>query len=261
MRKHLSFIGSILAIVITLPAFAATQEENRVIVATEVMRQISQIPEQTVPPSLLSSAYGVAVIPKVIKVGFGIGGQYGKGIMVVRNADNTWSNPSFVAIVGGSFGWQVGGQSTDIVLVFKTREIVDNISRNKLTLGADAAVAAGPVGRRTTAATDLQLQSEVYSYSRSRGLFAGVALEGTVISIDNKANAAYYGTAGITADQVFAGSANSVPATANSFIQTLAAQTTQVPAAPVSPVQMQPTAAEDPPETEVKTYAIEEIDD
>lgn len=261
MRKHLSFFISVFAITASLPALAATREENRVINATEVVRQISEIPEQTVPPVLLSSAYGIAVIPKVIKLGFGVGGQYGKGIMVVRNADNTWSNPSFVAIVGGSFGWQIGGQSTDIVLVFKTREIVNSISRNKLTLGADAAVAAGPVGRRTTAATDLQLQSEVYSYSRSRGLFAGVALEGTVISIDNKANAAYYGTAGITADQVFAGSANSVPATANSFIQALAAQTAQVPAVPATSAPEQSFTAEDQPESEVKTFAIGDPDE
>ena len=114
------------------------------------------------------------------------------------------------------------------------------------------------MGRRTTAATDIQFQSEVYSYSRSRGLFAGIALEGTVISIDDKANAAYYGTAGITADQIFAGSANSVPATANTFIQALALQTTQVPteAAPLAPVK-----TEDVPASEVKTYGIGDPDE
>ncbi|MDX2298741.1 MAG: lipid-binding SYLF domain-containing protein, partial [Xanthomonadaceae bacterium] len=117
----------------------------------------------------------------------------GRGLVSVRQADGTWSNPSFISIAGGSFGFQFGVTSTDVVLVFRTRRGVDGIVNGKFTLGADAAVAAGPVGRTAQAATDGQLKAEIYSWSRSRGLFAGVALDGAVLSIDDKANEASYG--------------------------------------------------------------------
>ena len=117
-----------------VPVLGATKEENRVHDSTDALDQILRIPEKAIPPALLSRAYAVAVIPKVIKVGFGLGARRGKGILVVRNNDRTWSNPSFVTLTGGSFGFQVGAQSTDIILVFKTRASVDGISNGKFTL-------------------------------------------------------------------------------------------------------------------------------
>ncbi|MDX1516675.1 MAG: lipid-binding SYLF domain-containing protein, partial [Woeseiaceae bacterium] len=163
------------AVLVSSLAIAATREEQRVADAADVLDQLLRIPEQAIPPTLLSRAYAVAVIPNVVKVGFGLGARRGKGILVVRQDDESWSNPAFIALTGGSVGWQVGAQSTDVILVFKTRKGVDGIANGKLTLGADASIAAGPVGRSTSAATDLTLQAEVVSYSRSRGLFAGVA--------------------------------------------------------------------------------------
>jgi lipid-binding SYLF domain-containing protein len=240
----------------SMPALADTREEKRVMDATDVLDQILRIPEQAIPPALLSRAYAVAVIPSVIKVGFGIGARHGKGILVVRNKDRTWSNPTFVSITGGSFGWQVGAQSTDIILVFKTRKGVDGITSGKFTLGADASVAAGPVGRQAEVATDWKFQSEVYSYSRNRGLFAGVSLEGSGISMDRKANAAYYGSASMTIEEIFASSGNAAPPSANNFVQVLATQTAGLPMRPGAKAGV--ASATPPPsqEAEVKTYGI-----
>ena len=241
------------------PVLAASKEETRVYDATDVVDQLLRIPEQALPSALLSRAYGIAVIPRVIKVGFGLGARFGKGVMVVRQADNTWSNPAFIKITGGSFGFQAGAQSTDIILVFKTRSSVDGITSGKLTLGADASIAAGPVGRSAAAATDMTFKSEVYSYSRSRGLFAGVALEGAGVTMDRKANAAFYGSAQITPEQIFASSGNAAPQAANNFVQVLTAQTQRLPMRPAaaanaaSPRNVQP---QDQDRSEVRTYGM-----
>lgn len=212
------------------PAAAATREEERVADATDVLDQFLRIPEQAVPPNILARAYGIAVIPDVVKLGFGLGARHGRGILVVRRDDGTWSNPSFIALTGGSIGWQVGAQSTDIILVFKTRKGVDGIANGKLTLGADASVAAGPVGRQASAATDLEFEAEVVSYSRNRGLFAGVALEGSGVTMDNKANAAFYGDSGMTPQRIFEGQSTAPPETATRFVALLAAETGGLPA-------------------------------
>lgn len=188
------------------PAYGAgAKEAAKVNEATEVIKEISDIPEEGIPPSLLRNAYAVAVIPSVIKVGFVIGGRHGTGVLVLRKGSG-WSDPSLISLTGGSIGWQIGAQSTDVILVFKSKKSVDGIVSGKFTLGADAAVAAGPVGRRAEAATDAQLKAEIYSYSRSRGLFAGVSLEGSALEIDHEANEAYYGRSQITPDEIFAGS-------------------------------------------------------
>lgn len=162
--------------------------------ASEVLESLQAVPERCVPPALLHDAQGVAIIPGVIKIGFGLGGRFGQGIVLARNPDGSWSNPLFITLTGGSIGWQAGVQSTDVVLVFGTRKGLDRIleGKGKLTLGSDVAVAAGPVGRQAEAATDLRLGAEILSYSRTRGLFAGVALEGAAILQDRDANAAFY---------------------------------------------------------------------
>ena len=222
----------IFALLLALPATAATREERRVADAADVLDQLLRIPERTIPPALLSRAYAVAVIPNVVKVGFGLGARRGRGIVVVRQDDNSWSNPAFITMTGGSIGWQIGAQSTDVILVFRTRKGVENIANGKLTLGADASVAAGPVGRHTSIATDIQFQAEVVSYSRSRGLFAGVAFEGAGVTMDRKANSAFYGSTSMTPEKIFASSPNIAPNIANKFVQILTAQTARLPTKP-----------------------------
>lgn len=161
--------------------------------AVEVLKEISRIPEQGMPPLLLQRAHGVAVIPGMIKVGLIVGGRHGSGVLTVRQPDGTFGPPVFITLSGGSIGYQIGAQSIDVILVFKTPRSVENLMDGKFTLGADAAVAAGPVGRRAEASTDTQLKAEIFSYSRSRGLFAGVSLEGAAIQIDGAANETFYG--------------------------------------------------------------------
>jgi len=191
-------------------ALAGEQEAERAMNAVRVLKEIMMAPDKRVPSDLLNNAYAVAVIPDVIKAGFVIGGRHGVGVISVKASDGTWSNPSFISMSGGSIGFQAGVQSTDVVLVFRTQRGVDSIVHGKFTLGADASVAAGPVGRDAHAATDAQLKAEIYSYSRSRGLFAGVALDGSVLAIDNDANQAVYGE-GVTPRRIFAGGVNNVP--------------------------------------------------
>jgi lipid-binding SYLF domain-containing protein len=185
---------------------AGTKEAKTVRTALEVLEEITAIPEKGIPPSLLRDAQGIAVVPGVIKVGFVVGGRHGRGVLLIREKHAGWSNPVFVSITGGSVGWQIGAQSTDVILVFKSMKSIDGIVKGKFTLGADAAIAAGPVGRRAEAATDAQLKAEIYSYSRSRGLFAGVSVEGAALQIDDDANGDFYGKEGIRAEELLKGS-------------------------------------------------------
>jgi len=253
-------IVTMLALFITSFAQAATREEERVADASDVLDQLSRIPEKSIPPNLLSRAYAVVVIPDVMRAAFGLGLRRGKGIIVVRQDDNSWSNPAFVTITGGSIGWQAGAESTDIILVFKTRKGVDGMSNGKLTLGANASVAAGPIGRHTSVATDIEFQAEVYSYSRSRGLFAGVALEGAGLTMDRKANAAFYGSTAMTPEKIFVSSPNIAPDMANTFVQILTAQTVRLPTSPgMQAGAGQSEAAEE--EVDVRTFGMPGPDD
>lgn len=199
-EKHLMlrFLSSLL-LTLALTGFgtsanaAKTTENERVQRAVEVLDEVMQMPERAIPRKLLEDAYAIAVIPDVVKASLMVGGRHGKGVISIRLPDGTWSTPSFIRLTGGSIGFQAGVQAADVVLVFRSARGVDSIVNGKFTLGADAAVAAGPVGRAAQASTDAQLRAEIYSYSRARGLFAGVALDGAVISIDNRANTRAYG--------------------------------------------------------------------
>jgi lipid-binding SYLF domain-containing protein len=245
-------------------ALAQTREERLVADAADVVDQLLRIPEQTIPPNLLSRAYAIAVIPNVLKVGFVAGARHGKGVLVVRQDDDSWSNPAFIKLTGGSVGWQVGAQSTDLILVFKRRQYVDDIANGKITLGADASVAAGPVGRYTSAAIDLALKAEVVSYSRSRGLFAGIALEGAGISMDRKANAAFYSSASMTPQRVFESSPTIAPPIANEFVQLLTRQTSRLPTQPgmqAGPSSFEPADAATADEPSVTTYGLPDPDE
>ena len=256
MSKRLHTLLILCAIVFAAPAMAATKEETRVADASDVIDQFLRIPEQSVPPSLLGRAYGIAVIPNVIKAGFVVGARHGKGVLVVRQPDNSWSNPAFIKLSGGSIGWQAGAQSTDIILVFKTRQSVSRIAEGKLTLGADAAVAAGPVGRQAAVATDARFQSEVFSYSRSRGLFAGIALDGSGITMDRHANAAFYGSSSITPEQIFSSTGNYAPDVANDFVQLLTAQTRRLPKQPGMGTDYAAAETEAEPKPKVRTFGM-----
>jgi lipid-binding SYLF domain-containing protein len=204
---------SLIALALLLPAAAVHAEDPPLVRAqnaVRVLREIMQAPDKAVPQDLLKNAKAIAVIPDMVKAGLIFGGRRGEGLISVKSPDGTWSNPSFITLTGGSVGFQAGVSSTDVILVFRTQRGVDSIVNGKFTIGADAAAAAGPVGRTATAATDSQMKAEIYSYSRSRGLFAGVALDGSVLRIDYDANAAAYG-AGITPRRIFEGGVNNVP--------------------------------------------------
>ena len=261
MRIRQYTLTLLISMLIALPAAAATREESRVTDATDVIDQLLRIPEQSIPPALLSRAYAVAVVPHVIKVSFGIGARRGKGILVVRQDDGSWSNPAFITLTGGSFGFQIGAQSTDVILVFKTRKGVDGIANGKFTLGADASVAAGPIGRHTAISTDITFKSEVYSYSRSRGLFAGVALEGAGVTMDRKSNAAFYGSAQITPEQIFSSSGNTAPPAANQFVQVLTAQTRRLPVQPSMNGKVPTVTSTSQGKSTVKTYGMPDPDE
>jgi lipid-binding SYLF domain-containing protein len=192
---RLPALALLLALLAGVPAsaFAGTDEDARAQNAVRVISDIQAIPESSIPDKLLDEAHAIIVIPDSIKAGLVIGARRGHGLLSIKRADGTWSNPGFVTLTGGSIGFQAGVQSADIVLVFRSERGLDSIVNGKFTLGADAGVAAGPVGRNASAATDGQLKAEIWSWSRARGLFAGVALDGAVLSIDDSADEAVYG--------------------------------------------------------------------
>jgi lipid-binding SYLF domain-containing protein len=246
------------------PARAGAREEGRLLTATEVLEEVQGMPDVRLPDTLLSHAYGIAVIPDVTKVAFIFGGRHGNGVLVVRDKLTApWSNPVFISLTGGSWGFQAGAQSSDIILVFTTKTGVEGIAGGKLTLGADASVATGPVGRQGSAATDIGFNAEIYSYARTRGLFGGIALDGSVIAIDRSANGALYGKNGVTATEIFSGQAPAAPATAQRFLERLAQATrtsvrtspapqADIPAAPAPAASTATPNAEGP-----RTYPLE----
>ena len=202
------------------------REEESVRGSIAVLNEIMAIPAQAIPQRMLSDAEGIAIIPKVIKGGFIIGARHGRGTLLVRDENKGWHAPVFVTLTGGSIGWQAGVQSTDVILVFKTRKSIEGILSKKFTLGVDAAAAAGPVGRQASAATDIQFKAEIYSYARSRGLFLGASLDGSMLQVDGMANAAYY-RSGIP------GQPAAIPPSAMQLVQQVAKYNT----ATVAPVQ------------------------
>lgn len=191
-------------------ALAGPQEDQRARNAVRVLAEIQGMPEQGIPDKLLDEGRAVIVIPDTIKAGLVIGGRRGHGLMSVKSPDGSWSNPVFIKLTGGSIGFQAGVQSSDVVLVFRNDRSLENLVNGKFTLGADAGIAAGPVGRNAAAATDGQLKAEIWSWSRARGLFAGVALDGAVLQIDDAANLDAYGS-GTTPRMIFEGRAAGAP--------------------------------------------------
>lgn len=175
----------------TTPALALTKEEKRLLACQEVM-EVLLAGEESIPRDLLDKAECVAIVPGVKKLALGIGGRWGKGAIVCRTTDD-WGPPLMISLGGGSFGLQIGGQSADYVFLIMNPKGIEYLLRSKFTLGVDAAVAAGPLGRTGEAATDLRMKAKILSYSRTRGLFVGVSLEGAVVKQDKKANRKIYG--------------------------------------------------------------------
>jgi len=187
----------------------------------KVLGEIQKMPDQNIPEDLIRKCEAIAIFPNTVSLGLGIGGKYGQGIIMVRNKNGVgWSSPAIFTLAGGSLGWQIGGQATDIVLLIMNRRSVDGILQGKLKLGADAAVSAGPVGRNAEASTDAQLKGGILSYSRSRGLFVGIKLEGAVIKEHKDGNAILYGQA-LSADEILIRGKGSMPGVANSLLRIL----------------------------------------
>lgn len=195
-------------------ANAGPHEERRLANVTRVLSEAQRMPDFQVPDWLLQRAQGIAVIPDVVKAAIGIGGRGGRGVLVIRDPNGGWSNPSFITLAGGSIGWQAGVQASDIILVFTTRRSVEGITGGKVTLGADASVAAGPIGRSVSGGTDATFSAEVYSYSRAKGLFGGISIDGSVIAIDRRSNETYYGKSGVLASEIFSGATPPPPPSA-----------------------------------------------
>jgi SH3 domain-containing YSC84-like protein 1 len=185
----------VLLTVIAAPVFAQEKERDRVANAGNVMREVLNIPDD-IPQSVIDKADCVVVLPSVIKFAFGFGGSYGRGVMTCRSGEDfkgPWGAPTMMALEGGSFGLQIGGQATDFVLLLMSPRSARSILSSKVKLGGDISAAAGPVGRNLSAETDVALRAEILSYSRSRGLFAGISLSGSTLRPDNGANKKLYG--------------------------------------------------------------------
>ncbi|GAB2691770.1 hypothetical protein GCM10027037_13870 [Mucilaginibacter koreensis] len=180
---------------------AADKETERLQSATAVLKQFSGMKEK-IPAELVKETQGIIVIPKMLNAGLAVGVKRGRGVAMVKLDDGSWSNPVFVTLTGGSFGFQIGVQSVDLVLVFRHKGVLTKVENGDFTIGGDISAAAGPVGRSSSASTDYKLEAEVYSYSRSRGLFAGLTVNGTNLAIDKSANAAFYGS-GTSSQNIF----------------------------------------------------------
>jgi lipid-binding SYLF domain-containing protein len=200
------WLGIILLVVVTsLLAFGQKKEQDRVANAGKVMQEITNIPDD-IPQDVLDKAECVVVLPSVLKFAIGIGGSYGRGVMTCRGGKDfkgPWGPPSMMALEGGSFGLQLGGQATDFVLLLMSPRSAENILASKVKLGGDASAAAGPVGRTASAETDVTMRAEILSYSRARGLFAGISLAGSTLRADNDANTSLYGKEVSAQDIVF----------------------------------------------------------
>lgn len=181
----------------------ATAETERLAEAARILDEIMGAPDKGIPAKVIEKAEGVAVFPSTIKGGLGVGAHRGKGVFSTRDrATNTWSDPAFLTLTGGSIGAQIGAQAIDLVLIVMNTRGIEKLSRNTMKFGGDASVAAGPVGRDVEASTDASFRAEILSYSRTRGLFAGVTLKGSAIRVDRDAHERVYGTAFSTAQIV-----------------------------------------------------------
>jgi lipid-binding SYLF domain-containing protein len=192
--KHL-ISAFLLLLLVSSAALAGKRSDEvaRLKRATEVFNEIMATPDKGIPGDLLDKAECVAIVPGLKKAGLGLGGKYGKGLVMCRHGKKSWSAPSFITIEGGSVGFQIGVQQTDVVMLIMNRKGIDKLIGDKFTIGADASAAAGPVGRDASAQTNVRLDAEILTYSRAKGLFAGVSLNGATLRQDKDDNADFYG--------------------------------------------------------------------
>jgi len=218
MRK--AFVSGILiagvlslgcATVFAQKASDAKAEKERVRRSVEVFQDLLNLPEKGIPPALLKKGQAIAIIPGLLKAAYVIGGEHGKGVIVVRLDNGEWSDPAFIEMTGGSLGFQIGVEKSDIILVFKDKASVATIAGGKFTLGGGASVAAGPVGRSAQASTDVNFESEVYSYSKAKGAFAGISINGASLQMDQDANERFYRKFGITVDDILSQNLSAPP--------------------------------------------------
>ncbi|HLI64616.1 MAG TPA: lipid-binding SYLF domain-containing protein [Terriglobales bacterium] len=190
------FLTLAMAVLFSFPVFAADKEQQRLADSYEVLKEVLAAPDKGIPHDLLNKADCVIVFPSVKKAAFVFGGSYGRGVMTCRSGadfNGPWSAPAFFALEGGSFGLQIGGEATDFVLLVMNEKGAKSVMTSKVKLGGDASVAAGPVGRATSAETDIVMNAEILSWSRNKGIFAGISLEGSTVRSDNDANKNLYG--------------------------------------------------------------------
>lgn len=220
-------------------------DEALVDTSSQIMDEVMSITGKSIPKWILQEAQGIAIVPGMLKGGFIVGVRHGRGVMVVREESGKWKLPIFIRITGGSIGWQAGVQSTDYILVFKTKNSVNNIMKGKFTIGGDLAAAAGPIGREATAATDTSLKAEIYSYSRSRGLFAGASLDGSAVSIDQDATSQYYKLTVPEQPHTYPPAANKLVKTVTKY-SAAGAESAVASASAPSAVAMNPPPSSDP---------------
>src|ERR1700722_2512665 len=228
MRIRTRLFSALAGVALALGAMGAhaqAREEGKLLLASQVLEELRDAGDRSIPNWLLERAYGIAVVPDLTKIAFFAGGRRGNGILTFRDKDGRFTNPIFVTLTGGSFGFQWGVQSTDIVLVFTSRKSIEGITAGKVTLGGDASVSAGPVGRESSASTDFTFKSEVYSYSRSRGVFAGIAIDGSVMSIDDDENEAFYRKKDVTASDIVSGAVTTNDDAARRFMTAVTTST------------------------------------
>ena len=216
--RLLTALAGILLAFTTVAAYAQARQEGRLLLATQVLQDLKGTRDQGIPTWLLRRAYAIAVIPGLTKVAFFFGGRHGHGVLVVRKPDGQFSDPVFISMTGGSFGFQWGVQKTNLVLVFTSHKGIAGIQGGKVTLGAGASVAAGPVGREASASTVQTFNAAVYSYSHNKGVFAGVSLHGAEITVDDGANASFYREPKVRASQIMSGSVTSDDYAAQRFM-------------------------------------------
>ncbi len=221
--RYLS-IAFALVLIGVLPASAQLEDKvaDRFWESTKILEQLVGAPDGAIPQDLMQRSECVGVIPAVKRAAFGIGGTYGRGLVICRTDGGTgpWGPPSMISLGGGSFGFQIGGQSTDVLMLFVSPESIEFLLRDKVTLGADVAVAAGPKGREVSAATNPTMRAEILTYGRSRGLFAGISLEGSVLKPDTEANEALYGSK-VDARTLLIDGQTAIPEPAQTFVETL----------------------------------------
>ncbi len=216
------FVAAFVVAAFCCATVAFATEETRLAAASAVVKELRDVPDKGIPDQLWEKAECVVVIPSVKKAAFVFGGEYGRGVMSCRSG-NSWSAPAFMQLAKGSWGAQIGAEQIDLVLLVMNRTGADKLLQNKVSLGADASVAGGPVGRTARAETDAQMKAEILSYSRSQGAFAGIDLAGGVLRPDNDANEETYGKSVKATDIVFGHHA--VPAVARGFVRTLSSET------------------------------------